>query len=45
MNVRITSLDVDHRTGETTEEAIREAAALAVREALNRPASCSWSRS
>jgi elongation factor G len=34
MNVRITVLDVDHRTGETTEEALREAAALAVREAL-----------
>jgi elongation factor G len=34
MNVRIIVLDVDHRTGETTEEALREAAALAVREAL-----------
>ena len=34
MNVRLTVLDVDYRAGETTEEALREAAALAVREAL-----------
>jgi elongation factor G len=34
MNVRLTVLDVDIRAGETTEEALREAAALAVREAL-----------
>ncbi|HUE12521.1 MAG TPA: elongation factor G [Planctomycetaceae bacterium] len=34
MNVRLTVLDVDTRAGETTEESLREAAALAVREAL-----------
>jgi elongation factor G len=34
MNVRLTVLDVDYRAGETTEEALRESAALAVREAL-----------
>jgi elongation factor G len=34
LNVRLTILDVDYRSGETTEEALREAAALAVREAL-----------
>jgi elongation factor G len=34
MNVRLSVLDVDFRAGETTEEAVREAAAVAVREAL-----------
>jgi len=34
MNVRLSVLDVDYRAGETTEEALREAAAVAVREAL-----------
>src|SRR5580658_4320649 len=34
MNVRLTVLDVGYRAGETTEESIREAAALAMRQAL-----------
>ena len=35
MNVRITILDVDHRSGETTDVALQAAAADAVRNALN----------
>jgi elongation factor G len=35
MNVRLTILDVDYRAGETSEEALRAAAAMAMRNALS----------